>query len=408
MRAGVRKVITLAAAAAGVSACSEQGAITDPSVHGVTASHAAPVYSANADHLPGMYIVVLKDDEQHQPQLPGGRARNANAVAATVGAAPHMVYEAALNGFAVHLTSQQLQLLRRHRAIDYIEEDQAVSVTGVQVVDSYGDPWGLDRIDQRLLPLTRSYTYANTGGGVYAYIVDTGLDVKHPEFGSRAANVYDAFGGTGSDCHGHGTGVGAVVGGKTFGVAKAVRLRGVRVANCNGAGTVSATIKAIDWLRQNRSNPAVANLSISSSYSTALNSAVDNLALSGVFVATAAGNNGADACNYSPASATRVVTAAASTKTDARATYSNRGKCVTAYAPGTSVRSAKLGTGAANWTGTSFASPHVAGVGALYKAKYGNAASATIKTWIGNNATSGMITGNPTGTPNRLLFKSTL
>lgn len=400
-----RRPLVILASVAVVFACSDHsGSVMEP---GEPVLMPAPVFAVNGNGIRDEYIVVLKEDAA--AAQPGrARGRDPDAVAQSVGALPRFVYRSVLNGFAVRLNANQLERLRQHPDVAYIEQDQETFTDATQVMDKYGDPWGLDRIDQAVLPLSKTYSFVQSAANVYAYIIDTGIDVKHPEFQSRAVNVFSAYGGSAADCNGHGTAVAAVVGGKTYGVAKVVRLRGVRVTDCRGSGTVSAVIKAIDWVRVNRRNPAVANISISSTYSAAFNTAIDNLALSGVFVSTAAGNNNGDACMYSPSSAARVITVAATTKTDARATYSNKGKCVALYGPGSSIRTAHLNSGAANWTGTSFAAPHVAGVAALYKSAYGNVGTGTIVNWLRTMATSNVVKNNPSGTPNRLLFKSTL
>jgi subtilisin family serine protease len=354
---------------------------------------AAPLYAAAPGAaLEGQYIVVLR---------PGADARS---VARRVEARPRHVYGAALTGFTTRLNAGQLAALRRSREVAFVEEDQRVEAWATQT----GATWGIDRIDQRNLPLSTTYTYTSTGAGVYAYVIDTGIQANHPQFGTRASNVYDAFGGTGADCNGHGTHVAGTIGSTTYGVAKQVQLRGVRVLDCNGSGSTSGIVAAVDWVRLNRTNPAVANLSLGGGLSTAVNTAVTNLASSGVFVAVAAGNSNANACSYSPASAPAVFTTAASEKTDARRTSSNHGSCVDGYAPGGSITSTWIGSGTNTISGSSMASPHVAGVAALYKATYGNAATATIDSWIKTNATQNVITGNPAGTPNRLLYKAAL
>jgi subtilisin family serine protease len=368
----------------------------------------APVLAAvSADAIPNEYIVVLRE-------LP---ARAQGALQAVVlmlndhGLSARFVYDDAIVGFAAYLTPHQLERVRRHPLVDYVEADQSVQVDATQIIPSSGHPWGIDRIDQRNRPLSRSYTYNTTASNVYAYVIDTGIDAGHSEFGGRASNVYDAFGGNGNDCHGHGTHVAGTVGGTTWGVAKQVRLRGLRVLNCSGSGSTSGIIAAVNWVRTNRSNPAVANLSLGGGFSSALNSAINSLANSGVFVAVAAGNESTNACNRSPASASAAFTTAASTSSDRRASYSNYGSCVDAYAPGSSIRSAWIGSGSteiATISGTSMASPHVAGVAALYKAVNGNASSSSISSWLSSNATANVISGNRSGTPNRLLYKSNL
>lgn len=360
----------------------------------------APLYTVQdaSRRIPDSYIVVLKEDA------------NPRVVAALVRVLMRYEYTAVLNGFAAELTAGQLAFVRNLPAVEYVEEDQEMAVDVTQTVSAGGGLWGLDRIDQRNLPFSGSYTYTTTASNVYVYVIDTGIYTAHSQFGGRASNVYDALGGNGQDCNGHGTHVAATIGGSGYGIAKAARLRGVRVLNCSGSGSTSGIIAAIDWVRVNRTNPAVANMSLGGGFSSSLNTAVNNLSNSGVFVAVAAGNSSANACNSSPASASAVFTTAASTKTDARASYSNYGSCVDAYAPGSSVQSAWIGsTGATNTiSGTSMASPHVAGVAALYKATNGNVSSSSIDSWLKSNSTANKITGNVSGTPNRLLFKATL
>jgi subtilisin family serine protease len=320
----------------------------------------------------------------------------------------HFTYTSALKGFAATLTPAAAQTLARNPLVAYVEQDQVYSVDVTQSMDANGDPWGLDRVDQQSGPLSRTYTYTATGAGVHAYIIDTGIWDLHPDFGGRANNVYDAFGATGTDCHGHGTHVAGTIGGATYGLAKGVSLHGVRVLSCGGLGLTSQIIAGIDWVRLNAVKPAVANMSLGGGLSTALNDATTNLWNSGVFVAVAAGNDNLDACTASPASASGAFTAAASTKTDAKASYSNWGTCVEAYAPGSAIVSDFLGGTTMSLSGTSMASPHFAGVAVLYKATFGDQPSATVSSWIVTNATNGVITGNPAGTPNKLLYKSTL
>jgi subtilisin family serine protease len=322
-----------------------------------------------------------------------------HSVAAVAGVNPKFVYAAALNGFAGELNAGQLNALQHNPNVSYIEQDQVVSITTTQS----GATWGIDRIDQRSRPLSGTYTYTNTASNVTAYIIDTGIQANHPQFGTRAQAVYG-----GSDCHGHGTHVAGTIGSTTYGVAKNVRLRGVRVLGCTGSGATSTIIAGIDWVRLNAVKPAVANMSLGGGLSSSLNTAATNLINSGVFLAVAAGNENQNACNVSPASASGTVTVAASTSSDARATYSNYGSCVDLYAPGSSITSTWINSGTRTISGTSMASPHVAGVAALYKGTFGDASASTIASWLINNSTANVITGNVTGTPNRLLYKSTL
>jgi subtilisin family serine protease len=385
-----RATTVLLAALAFVAACSDSTAPREPS---------EPLQTARV--IPGQYIVVYKDHVGDAINLTqrilGGR-----------GITPIHTYDAALKGFAARLSPAMLEQLRNDPTVAYIEEDQEYTIEVTQNMDANGDPWGLDRIDQTNLPLSRTYTYTATGSGVRNYIIDTGISTSHSQFSGRASNVYDAFGGNGQDCHGHGTHVAGTVGATTWGIAKQALLRGVRVLNCSGSGSTSGIIAGINWVRTNHIKPAVANLSLGGGFSSSLNTAVNNLAAAGVFVAVAAGNSNANACNFSPASATGVFSTASSTRTDAKSSFSNFGSCVDGYAPGSSIKSTWLSGGTNTISGTSMASPHIAGVATLYKSANGDASQSTITTWIINNASNGVISGNPSGTPNRLVNKRSL
>jgi subtilisin family serine protease len=378
--------VMLAGSALALAACADQ----NPTA--ASARTAAPVVAAAGVAVEGSYVVVVKE------------GADPRSVAAVAGVSPHFVYTAAVNGFSAELNQGQLNALQHNPNVDYIEQDQVYTVATTQS----GATWGIDRIDQRSRPLSGTYTYTTTASTVRAYIIDTGIQANHPQFGTRAAASYDYAGGSGADCNGHGTHVAGTIGSATYGVAKGVLLRGVRVLNCSGSGTTSAIIAGIDWVRLNAVKPAVANMSLGGGLSSTLNTAATNLANSGVFLAVAAGNENQNACNVSPASASGVFTTAASTSSDAKASYSNWGSCVEAYAPGSSITSTWINSGTNTISGTSMASPHVAGVAALYKGAFGEAASSTIVSWIINNSTTNVITGNVTGTPNRLLYKSTL
>lgn len=360
-----------------------------------------PASAAKSNPVPGEYIVVFRPTVTN----PAGLAAQLVRVR---GGTLRFTYTSALKGFAAQLPAAAAAAIAHNPNVAYVEPDRVYGIDVTQSMDGNGDPWGLDRVDQQPLPLSRTYTYTATGAGVHAYIIDTGIWDLHPDFGGRANNVYDAFGATGTDCHGHGTHVAGTIGGTTYGLAKGVSLHGVRVLSCAGLGLTSQIIAGIDWVRQNAIRPAVANMSLGGGLSTALNDATTNLWNSGVFVAVAAGNDNVDACTASPASATGAFTAAASEKTDAKASYSNWGSCVEAYAPGSAIVSDFLGGTTMSLSGTSMASPHFAGVAVLYKATFGDQPSATVSNWIVNNATNGAISGNPGGTPNKLLYKSTL
>ncbi len=356
---------------------------------------------ASAQEIPGQYIVVFNDDVAD----PEAKAKDKQK-AFKSGKKLKQVYKAALKGFAAELTPADVAALRADADVALVEPDQVVELSATQT----GATWGIDRIDQRALPLSGSYTYTANGSGVRIYVIDSGINTGHADFGGRAANVYDATGGNGADCNGHGTHVAGTTAGGRWGVAKGALPRGVRVFTCSGSSANSIILAGIDWVRANHIKPAVANLSLGGGYSSATNTAVTNLANAGVFVAVAAGNSNADACNTSPASAPAVTTVASSTSSDAKSSFSNYGSCVDLYAPGSSITSAWIGSTRATNTisGTSMASPHVAGAAALYKRAFGDAPQSTIDSWLKANATGSVITGNVSGTPNRLLYKSGL
>jgi len=383
----------LIAAAVLLAACQEPSSPTQPRSGGLGRDLLGVVA--------GRYIVVFQDAVTD----PAGLAQS---LVSAYGGSLSQTYTSALKGFAASLSDAAVAALRQNPLVAYIETDQLVQTDGTEQMDANGDPWGLDRIDQRALPLSGTYSYTATSAGVHAYIIDTGIWTDQAEFGGRADNVYDILGLDGLDCNGHGTHVAGTVGAATFGVAKEVFLHGVRVFfNCGGVGWTSDLLAGVDWVTAHHASPAVANISLTDARSDALNTAVTNLSQSGVFVTVAAGNKTDDACLYSPGSASGAFTVAASTKTDAKADFSNWGSCVKAYAPGSDIKSTWLTGMTMTMSGTSMAAPHVTGVAALYKATFGDAPSATVSKWIISNATTGAITGNPAGTPNLLLFKST-
>jgi subtilisin family serine protease len=356
----------------------------------------------NSNKIENNYIVVLNNDVVGEQGDFSIAPYIANELSATHKGKLKHVYQNALNGFAVEMSPEDAEALSLDFRVAFVEEDGVVTTDATQS----NPPWGLDRIDQRNRPLNAIYTFNHTGAGVFAYVIDTGIRTTHTQFGTRAAIVFDAFGGNGQDCNGHGTHVSGTIGGSTYGVAKSVNLRGVRVLDCNGSGSNSGVIAGVDFVRNNHSNPAVANMSLGGGASSALDTAVNNLSNSGVAIAVAAGNSNANACNSSPARAANAITVGATTTTDARSSFSNFGTCLDIFAPGSGILSAYAtsNTATATLSGTSMASPHVAGVAALYKQVNPSASSTTVRNAIVNGATTNVVTNPGTGSPNRLLY----
>ncbi|QWV93158.1 S8 family peptidase [Geomonas oryzisoli] len=359
----------------------------------------APVYGVGAERaIPGRYIVVFR------PGSPGHEVSTAVQAAGRLGGKVHYLYTDALQGFAATLPDQALQGLRHNPNVEYIEQDQTVSI-GIETAQPVST-WNLDRIDQHNLPLDGFFNYVNSGVGVTAYVIDTGIRITHNEFGGRASIGYDALGGDGKDCNGHGTHVSGTIGGAQYGVAKNVTLVGVRVLDCSGSGTVSGVVSGVDWVTGHKALPAVANMSLGGGASPSLDSAVSNSITSGVTYAIAAGNSKQDACRYSPARVPAALTVGATTSSDARASYSNYGACLDLFAPGSNVTSSWYSSDSATATlsGTSMATPNVTGVAAQYLQKYPTAAPADVATALKGGATAGVV-GNPgKKSPNLLLF----
>jgi len=357
--------------------------------------------------IPDCYVVVLKPDAVVRAgALKAGVTVSQLAVgaAARFGGRVQHFYETALTGYSICLPEKAAQLLAEDPSVELVEQDQVMSTVATQS----GATWGIDRIDQRNLPLSGTYTYNFNGAGVHAYIIDTGIRATHQQFGGRVSGGFTAIndGNGTNDCNGHGTHVSGTVGSATYGVAKGVSLHPVRVLDCTGSGSTSGVIAGVNWVTQNRVLPAVANMSLGGGVSTALDSAVANSIASGVTYAIAAGNSNANACNSSPARVATALTVGSTTTTDARSSFSNFGTCVDVFAPGSSITSTWNTSDTATNTisGTSMATPHVAGVAALYLSQFGSQSAATVAAAIVGNATTGVV-GNPgTGSPNRLLF----
>ncbi len=356
-----------------------------------------PLHTA-ANAVPGRYIVTLE------------KGVDAAKAAQKLGLKASFVYTSAMNGFAAPMTPLQLTVARVSPGVKAVEEDGRVqtvpmpsSATGVRAPAA---SWGLDRIDQRRLPLDNDFTTQGNGAGVTAYILDTGIDYAHPEFGGRARPGFDAMGDGqgGQDCNGHGTHVAGTVAGTTYGVARKADLVSVRVLGCDATGAWSGIIAGMDWVAKNAKQPAVLNGSLGGDRSEAVNSAATALSDAGVLPVIAAGNSAKDACTVSPASAVRVVTVGATDRYDQETSFSNYGRCLTLYAPGQDIVSAKLGGGSVALNGTSMAAPHVAGVAALYKGAHPTASPAEVNQFLESSSTKDVVTNIGAGSPNQLLF----
>ncbi|MFD0726514.1 S8 family peptidase [Lysobacter brunescens] len=362
---------------------------------------------AASNPIQGQYIVVLKDNAASLANERSSLSRV--SVVARDMAAKHRAklvrsYDRVLRGFVARADDKALARLLADPRVAYVEEDGIVTTSATQT----GATWGIDRVDQRNLPLDSSYTYDTTASGVHAYIIDTGVLLSHSQFTGRMGNGFDAVttGGNANDCHGHGTHVAGTVGGTTYGVAKGVTIHPVRVLSCSGSGSNSGVIAGMDWVANNHIKPAVANMSLGGGASQATDDAVTRMHNAGVTVVVAAGNDNGDACLKSPARAPLAVTVGSTTNTDARSSFSNYGTCLDIYAPGSSITSAWYTSTTATNTisGTSMASPHVAGVAALYLASNPSATPAQVATALANNATPNKVTDAKPGSPNLLLY----
>jgi len=384
--------VALAVALTLASACSDSSNPVDPG------SGAAPEISAAAGAVQGRFIVTLR--ERTDPA----------AVAREYGVKADFVYRYALTGFAGAISDAARAGLLRDARVTRVEPDGIATIVATQS----NATWGLDRIDQRALPLSTTYRYTATGFGVRAYIIDTGIRTSHDEFGSRTAGGFSSINdgrGT-SDCHGHGTHVAGTVGGTTYGVAKGVTLVPVRVLSCSGSGTWSGIIAGIDWVTANRVRPAVANMSLGGGANSSVDDAVRRMISSGVATAVAAGNGNQggvaqNACKYSPARVSQAMTIGATDRTDRKASWSNYGNCVDWFAPGVSITSAWSTSNSATNTisGTSMATPHTAGVAALYLEDNPSASAQLVRDALYAATTKGVVTSSKTAT-NHLLFTS--
>jgi subtilisin family serine protease len=395
----VRSSLSAALVVAGLSwGCRDAQSPT--AVSGLMAGQRHSLSSAapEAELIPGQYIITFVDSVKDVPGL-------AKRIAAQYGKEPLFTYTAAIKGFAVQLPDQAVEGLSHNTQIERIEQDAVVTLNDTQLNPP---SWGLDRIDQRSSTLDYSYTYSIAGAGVSVYIIDSGIRSTHVDFGGRASGAYTAINdgyGT-NDCIGHGTHVAGTVGSRTYGVSKAVTLYALRVLGCDGTGATSGVVSAVDWVTKNRHLPAVANMSLGTSSSSTLSQAVQSSIASGVVYVVAAGNSSVDACTVTPANVGPAITVGASNQYGWAESYSNYGSCVDLYAPGRAIISTwyTSDTAHTSMTGTSMASPHVAGAAALVLSANPTASPADVATAIVNSATVGALSSVAAGTPNLLLY----
>jgi subtilisin family serine protease len=363
--------------------------------------------TAGPDALPGQYLVSLKDTAALRSSGVATLARElTHRHDGTLG----FTYQKALRGFSVRMTEQEAKELAADPAVSFVEQDHVV-----RIQDTQQNPpsWGLDRVDQRNLPLNNAYTFNVTATNVHAYVIDTGVRISHQTFGGRAVNGRDLVSNDNiaQDGNGHGTHVAGTIGGSQYGIAKGVQIVAVRVLNNQGSGTTAQVVAGIDWVTANAIKPAVANMSLGGGANTTIDNAVNNSINSGVTYAIAAGNgdifgNPVNACTQSPARVPAAITVGATQQNDARASFSNIGTCVDIFAPGVGITSAWRTSDTATNTisGTSMATPHVTGAAALILSTNPAFTPQQVRDTMVANATTGVV-GNPgTGSPNRLLF----
>ncbi|HEY8985969.1 MAG TPA: S8 family peptidase [Streptomyces sp.] len=346
------------------------------------------------------YIVTLKTRAGFKSASASGKS-----LIKRYGGKVDKTFGAALNGYTATLSAKEARRLAADPSVASVEQNQTVRITDTTQSSA---PWGLDRIDQSSLPLSNTYTYPDSAGsGVTAYVIDTGVRITHSQISGRASYGYDAVDGdsVASDGNGHGTHVATTIAGSTYGVAKKAKIVAVRVLDNDGSGTTAGVIEGVDWVTANHSGPSVANMSLGGGTSSSLDTAVRNSIASGVTYAVAAGNSNANASSSSPARVTEAITVGATTSSDARASYSNYGSVLDIFAPGSSITAGWYTSDTATNTisGTSMATPHVAGAAAVYLASHTSATPSQVATALVNGSISGVVTSPGSGSPNRLL-----
>ncbi|XP_054762247.2 alkaline serine exoprotease A-like [Lytechinus pictus] len=360
---------------------------------------ATQYYNAEKDGVDGQFIVVLKDGIDLEPVI---NRFLTDSQSEGIRASIRLRYNNLLTGFVAKVTdgSRALQLLMALPGVDYIEQDKIIRSNAV------AGSWGIDRIDQRSLPLNNNMDVNGHGSGAHVYIIDTGINPNHVDFGGRATpskDFVDVENGDAIDCNGHGTHCAGTVGSNTYGIAREANLYGIRILDCDGSGFISSSVAAMDWLASEGKRPTVASMSYGGFFSPTEMRAAKGAKEMGVVLVTSAGNSNADACLQSPAGSPDVITVGATTSSDARSSYSNYGRCVDLFAPGSSITSLTYDSndGVATYSGTSMACPHVAGIAAVL---FGQGYSPQeVYDKVTSSATFGVV-ANPNGSPNLLAY----
>jgi subtilisin family serine protease len=372
---------------------------------GITAASAKDVSggtilgAGSAQAIPGSYLVFLKNDRpallQATPDL-----------TASYDVSVRRTFSHAVHGFSATMSEDRARELARDDRVAFVQQNQRFTIA------QENPPWGLDRSDQRDLPPDDEYDAPNTGSDVNVYVIDTGIYADHRDFGGRASVGTDTVGDgrNGKDCEGHGSHVAGTIAGTRYGIAKEANVFGVRVLDCEGSGTTESVVAGIDWVTANAEKPAVANMSLGGPADQAIDLAVEKSVAAGVTYVVAAGNDGSDACEFSPAKEPAAITTGAIDDTDTRASFSNFGRCVDVFAPGVDVKSVGISgpRSAATHSGTSMAAPHVAGAAALYLRAKPDATPAEVAAALTDGATPDRVLDAGAGSPNRLMFVGSL
>jgi subtilisin family serine protease len=383
-------VVSVAAVAAGIALMGNADATTAGGDIRAAGSPSA---------IRGSYLVILKDHSMSRSAV----ADAAHGMVSRHGGSVQQTWATAVRGFELRGSERTARQLARDPAVAYVEQNQVVRALATQ---KNPPSFGLDRVDQRRLPVDRSFTAPSTAANVQAWIVDTGIRVTHKDFGGRATFMFNAVNdGIDTDCNGHGTHVAGTVGGSAFGLAKAVKLFAVKVLDCTGAGSTASVITGVNFVTQHAKRPAVANMSIGGPASAAIDAAVNGSIAAGIVYSIAAGNENQDACNDSPARVPAAITVAASDQRDVRAGFSNVGSCVDIFAPGVGITSdfANSDNATRVLAGTSMSTPHVTGAAAIVLGRQPNLTPQQVRDKLVANATPNII-ANANGSANRLLF----